>query len=83
MYYVYLLKSVKNGDVYIGYTSNLKNRFKRHNEGKVKSTKINKPWILIYYEAYRNKKDATRREKELKKHAAKEALLLRLTESLK
>ncbi|MGB9707307.1 MAG: GIY-YIG nuclease family protein [Microgenomates group bacterium] len=83
MYYVYLLKSSKNKDVYVGYTENLKQRFIQHNQGRVKSTKANKPWILVYYEAYKNKKDATRREKQLKKHRVKNEVLSRVRESLK
>ena len=31
MFYVYVLKSRKNGSVYIGYTSNLRRRFEEHN----------------------------------------------------
>ncbi len=37
-----------------------------HNLAKVNSTKLGKPWELIYYEAYKNKEDATHREKMLK-----------------
>lgn len=82
MYYVYVLRSSTNKDVYIGYTTDLKNRFQLHNSGKVKSTKAYRPWVLVYYEAYREKLDATEREKELKIHAAKNALLNRLVKSL-
>jgi len=83
MHYVYALKSSLNGDLYVGSTENLKNRFKLHNLSKVKSTKAYKPWVLIYYEAYRNKKDATKREKQLKMHTAKNELITRLVNSLK
>ena len=83
MYYVYVLKSDNNGDVYVGFSSNLKQRLETHNSGKVRSTKANKPWKLIYYEAYRGKLDATKREKNLKMHAAKNELLKRLKVSLK
>ncbi|OGD54169.1 hypothetical protein A3J78_01970 [Candidatus Beckwithbacteria bacterium RBG_13_35_6] len=82
MFFVYVLKSQSNRDIYIGYSTNLKIRFEAHKLGKVKSTKAYKPWILIYYEAYRSKKDATKREKELKMHAAKRFLTDHLTESL-
>ncbi len=82
MYYVYILQSQKNKDIYVGYTTDLKNRVLLHNSGKVKSTKAYKPWLLIYYEAYRNKFDATLRENELKLHAAKTLLLSRLKNSL-
>lgn len=63
MFYVYSLKSLLNGDLYIGFSKDLKTRFKTHNDRKVKSTKTYVPWELIYYEAYKNKKDATQREK--------------------
>jgi len=82
MYYVYLLKSVKNHDLYIGYCSDLKERFRRHNEGRVTSTKPNRPWLLIYYEAYQNKFDATKRERQLKNHRSKEDLKLQVKNSL-
>lgn len=38
-YYVYLLKSVKNGSIYMGCTANLHNRLQEHNEGKNYSTR--------------------------------------------
>jgi len=82
MFYVYILQSQLNKGVYVGYTTDLRNRFSRHNSGKVKSTKAYKPWVLIYYEAFRIKLDATKREKELKVHIPKNKLLSRLTNSL-
>ncbi len=81
MYYVYVLKSLKNSDVYVGFTNNLRVRFKSHNSGRVKSTKGYMPWILVYYEAYKAKSDATKRERQLKMHAAKDKLIERLKHS--
>ena len=81
MFYVYTLKSNKNGDLYIGFSENLKQRFNDHNIGKVQATKPNRPWTLIYYEAYRNKKDATKREKQLKMHRAKDDLKMQIANS--
>ena len=66
MYYVYLLVSKINKQMYIGSTNNLKKRFKEHNDGKVISTKRYRPWILFYYEAYLSEKLARLREKRLK-----------------
>ena len=58
MCYVYLIKKKsKGGDFYIGYTSNLENRLDQH--GVLKED-------LIYYEAYKDKYDATTREQQLK-----------------
>lgn len=66
MYYVYVLKSEKDGNYYIGYTSNLEKRIVEHNDGVSKSTSYRWPLELIYYEASRNIKDAMHREKYLK-----------------
>jgi putative endonuclease len=65
-YYVYVLKSEQDNLWYTGYTSNLKNRFENHNQGKVESTKNRRPLKLIYFEGCLNQQDATRREKYLK-----------------
>jgi len=65
-YYVYILKSEKDNSLYIGYTSNLKNRFKQHNSGKNLSTKFHRPYKIIFYEAFLNKLDAKSREEYLK-----------------
>jgi len=65
-YYVYILQSIKNSKLYIGYTRDLKKRLQEHNRGLVFSTKAYKPWRLIFFEAYRNEKDARRRERYLK-----------------
>ena len=83
MFYVYVLKSRTNGDIYVGYSRDLRTRVNTHNKGKVRSTKAYKPWTLVYYEAYKVKKDATKRERELKLHAAKNSLIERLKGSLK
>lgn len=84
MYYVYFLKSYKNGSIYIGYSSDLKERLKLHNSSKVESTKNAIPWELIYYEAFKNQKDATHREKMLKQDGRSRTWLKkRLHESLK
>ncbi|MBI2175119.1 MAG: GIY-YIG nuclease family protein [Parcubacteria group bacterium] len=65
-HYVYILRSIKDNNFYIGYTIHLRKRLAEHNHGAVVSTKPYVPWKLIHYEAYRNEKDARRREKYLK-----------------
>ena len=74
MYYVYVLKSNKTGKLYKGSCSDLKKRLYEHNLGKVKSTKSEKPWSLIYYEAFLNKKYARREEIFLKTGQGRERL---------
>lgn len=70
MQYIYLLKSKKTGEIYIGTSSDLKVRLKNHNEGRSKATKHGVPWTLVYYEAYLSKTDALRREHRLKHYGA-------------
>jgi len=69
MFYVYVLKSEKNNNIYIGYTEDLRKRLKEHNSKQNKSTKNKAPFELIYYEAYKSKSDAKFREDNLKRFA--------------
>lgn len=64
--YVYVIRSVKSGQFYTGYTSNLRKRLIEHNEGRSTYTKFRGPYQLIYYEACMNANDALAREKYLK-----------------
>ncbi len=66
MQYVYVLQSKEDNDFYIGCTRNLKDRLRLHNAKKVASTKKRVPFVLIYYEAYIDSKDAYQREMFLK-----------------
>jgi putative endonuclease len=66
MHYIYVLKSLKDNKFYIGYTNDLRKRIELHNAGRVESTKLRKPFDLIYYEASLKKEDALKREKYLK-----------------
>lgn len=83
MFYVYYLKSLKDGSLYIGYTDDLKRRFAQHNSKQSISTKQRAPFKLVYYEAYLSKSDAKYRESQLKRHGqATKALKERLRNSL-
>ena len=53
---------------YVGYTNNLENRLKKHNEGKGAKSTRGKKWILIYSKKFKNKKDAMKYEYFLKKN---------------
>ena len=66
MFYVYVLKSNADSELYIGSTNDLIRRFEEHNNGEVQSTKPRRPLKLIYYEAYLAEDDARIREKQLK-----------------
>ena len=77
MFYVYIIKSLKESKLYIGYTGNLKKRIIEHNSGLSGYTKKYMPWKLVYYEAYLSQKDAIIREKRLKQYAKGYAQLKR------
>ena len=80
MFYTYLLQSTKNNTLYTGYTTDLKNRIREHNQGLNQSTRPHRPWKLIYYEACLNEQDAKRREHYLKTSQGSRLLKRRLKE---
>lgn len=83
MFYVYLLKSKKDGKLYIGFTNDLVTRLEKHNRGEVFSTKGRVPLELIYCEGYKSLQDARKRERNLKLFSrAYYALRRRLSGSL-
>lgn len=69
MYYVYLLKSLKNGTFYIGFTRNIESRLNEHNNGRVKYSSRNKPYVLIGFEEFESMSKARWREYMLKRSA--------------
>ncbi len=81
-YYVYVLRSEKDGNLYIGETADLRERLKQHNQGLVRSTKTRQPIQLIYYEAYLSKEEALRKEKFYKSGRGHEVLAQMLYRTL-
>jgi putative endonuclease len=69
MFYFYMLRSMKDKNLYFGYTDDLRRRLKEHNAGRVRSTSNRKPLEVLYYEAYKSKKDAHEREQQIKRRA--------------
>jgi len=80
MYYVYVIKSLKDSFLYTGHTNNLKKRIFEHNSGLVKSTQSRKPFELLYYEACNILEDAIKREKSLKTGFGRAYLKRRLSD---
>ena len=66
MYYVYILRSLKDKSLYIGYTTDLKKRFLAHNNGLSVSIKHKRPYKLLFYGAFIDRIDAKHREEYLK-----------------
>ena len=63
MYAVYVLRSAKDGNLYIGCTANLRKRLDAHRRGGVMSTKRRLPVELIYHENFGDKYEAFRAER--------------------
>jgi putative endonuclease len=83
MFYLYILKSLSDNGIYIGYTSDLKRRMQEHQSGRSLATKSRLPVKLVYYEAYLREKDARNRERKLKQYGkAIQILKGRIKESL-
>jgi putative endonuclease len=60
------LRSEINGSYYYGHCNDIGKRLKRHNAGKVRSTKAYRPWKLIYTEEFETKSEAYKREQYFK-----------------
>jgi len=78
MHYVYVLRSLKDRESYVGRTEDLMGRLLEHKKGRVDSTKERRPLKFLYCEASNNIKDAVHREKYLKTAWGKRYLKHRL-----
>ncbi len=76
-YYVYLLltKSGKNYISYVGYTSNLINRLKKHNSSNGAKFTKGRKWKVIYSKKYDSKSKALKEEYKLKKDYKKRKII--------
>lgn len=81
-YYVYVLFSLKDKKLYIGYTTDLRARLTNHAQGRVRTTFLRRPLNLIYYEYFVNQKDAKSRERFLKSGFGRSQLKLALKDTL-
>jgi len=71
MYYLYILYSPAKDKYYIGYTGQLADRFQRHQQGRSKSTKAGRPWLIAYLERFDDSTDAYQREAFIKKQKSR------------
>ncbi|OGU75846.1 MAG: excinuclease ABC subunit C [Ignavibacteria bacterium RBG_16_34_14] len=71
-YYVYILQSINfPGNHYIGYTTDLKKRLLKHNEGGSNYTSKFKPWKLKTAISFEDRDKALAFEKYLKSHSGR------------
>ena len=72
-WFVYIIKSEKNSQYYIGSTNDFDRRLKEYNLGRNKSTKNKGPWELVYQEFYETRVEARRRELKIKSYKSENA----------
>ncbi|MFA4999734.1 MAG: GIY-YIG nuclease family protein [Parcubacteria group bacterium] len=80
MFFVYVLKSLKDGNLYIGRTNNVYRRFREHSRGAVPSTRSRRPFILAKVISVDTELESVKLEKELKKGYKREELKKELGE---
>ena len=67
MWYVYILESLADaGRFYMGVTTDLRSRFRRHNSGRVQHTSQFVPWRIRTYVAFSGEDQAYSFERYLK-----------------
>ncbi|KKQ18535.1 hypothetical protein A2617_01095 [Candidatus Daviesbacteria bacterium RIFOXYD1_FULL_41_10] len=70
----YILQREKDGKFYIGSTTNIENRIKKHNSGQSRYTKNKGPFRIVYQEQYETLSEAKKREYYLKSLKSRKAL---------
>jgi putative endonuclease len=66
VYYLYVLESQSDGNLYTGITSDVQRRLRAHNAGRVQSTRGRRPLLLIYVEGFSSRSEAFARESYFK-----------------
>lgn len=74
MWYIYIIKSLKDNYRYIGYTSDWRKRLIYHNKGSNRSTKVHRPFKFIYLKTYDTKQQVIKIEQKLKSYKGGVAL---------
>lgn len=82
MYYVYVLYSKEQDKFYVGYTEDLDRRIEEHANEETLSSRRLKNLKIVYYEACVAKKDAIKRERQLKTGFGRGYLRKRLQNSI-
>jgi len=73
-YLVYAIRSFNRNYLYVGLTADLNRRFKQYNDGRERTTRVYRPFMLIYQEEFESRELARNREKYLKSGVGKEFL---------
>jgi len=78
MWFVYILRSLKDKNLYIGSTNNVQRRLIEHNSAKVDSTKHRIPFTLEAYIAVKDKAKVIELEQYFKTGSGKVILQKRI-----
>ena len=73
-YFTYALKSLRDGTLYIGMTSDTERRLKQHNAGKTSSNRHSAPFEIIYTKSFESRTEAREHEEYLKSGSGRESL---------
>lgn len=73
MYIVYIIQNQETKGYYVGYTEDLQDRLRRHNQGRNTSTKSSGKWVIVHTEEFSDKVNAWKRERQIKKYKGGEA----------
>ena len=66
MFYVYVLKSERDGKLYIGHTANIEERLRQHNSGEALSTRHRNPFVLLHSASFGTRAEARWQERKWK-----------------
>jgi putative endonuclease len=66
MHFVYIIYSQKLDKYYIGFSSDVEDRLRKHNRRSKGFSSLGRPWMLIYTKRFETKKEVMVREKQLK-----------------
>jgi putative endonuclease len=70
-FFIYILRSQKDGSYYVGSAKDLTGRIERHNQGRSKYTKSKRPWKIVHIEEFDTRSEAMKREYAIKRHKRK------------
>lgn len=74
MYYVYIIKSLKTGELYKGLTNNIERRLNEHVNGESRTTRHKLPFTIIHIEICPDRYSARKVEKFFKSGYGREVL---------
>ena len=77
-FYVYVLRSLSTGRLYIGSTEDFRRRLTEHQAGIARYTRGRGPWEVVLVEELSTRSEAMRRERGLKSGQGREWIVQQL-----